>query len=119
MVAVAGYGGYKAYDGYAGSERGINSLLTENVEALSGTESSDAISLEFCWEKKGNTGTYTYICDSRTSMYPLPLNPPLTDIYECGSSTYQTKFSSDRGYCYKKNKNLSLTKKQAEFCLLP
>ena len=111
MAAVAGYGGYKAYGGYAGNERGMNPLLTENVEALSDAESSDPISLEYCWEKKGNIGNYVYICDSRTDMNSSIVNPPVTDIYECGSSTYQAKFSSKRGYCYKKNNNLSLTKK--------
>ncbi len=43
MAAVAGYGGYKAYDGYAEGERGLNPLLTENVEALTQNESPDII----------------------------------------------------------------------------
>lgn len=103
MVAVAGYGGYKAYGGYAGSEKKMNPLLTENVEALSGTESSDAISLEFCWEKKGSKGAYRTICDSRTTnMTLLPPTIPSGDIYECSGSTYQGALSAEIGYCYKK-----------------
>lgn len=103
MVAVAGYGGYKAYDGYAGSERGMNPLLTENVEALSESESSNEVTLEYCWEKKGNIGTYRTICDSRTSN--MTLTAPTTawgNIYDCGGSTYQGSFLTKIGYCYKK-----------------
>lgn len=46
MVAVAGYGNYRAYGGFAGNERGMNPLLTKNVEALSGSEYSSTITSE-------------------------------------------------------------------------
>ena len=42
MLAVAGYGGYKAYAKYASNEM-TTSLLMQNVEALTQEESTDII----------------------------------------------------------------------------
>lgn len=96
LIAVANYYGFKKH------QNAMEEILSDNIEAVTSTESSDPITIEFCYMSKGNFGNRKPICVKGTTPNGST-GYPTGDIYPCKTSDNGAVFSK-LGYCYKKKK---------------
>lgn len=107
-VTVSSLGTWKAYGVYGNVD---NSLLMENLEALSANSEGDngegkpAI-LEGCKSPGGGTiGTAMYICTSGTTLFYSNCLPPHSTVYPCSTRGIPKidilSSKPNNGYCMK------------------
>lgn len=94
MVAVAGFGGYKSYEGYALSNNS-GMLLADNVEALTSTgESALTFTVTFCSKKKGGKFC-TMKRGKRDWVWPVEVKIGTTNLSDKCSDCPQDEYGYD------------------------
>lgn len=94
LVAVAGYGSYKAYKGYVESS---NWLLLENVEAMSEIETVYKLEIKQCWKEEHELNYLRrYLCGTEEEIFYPDYGPACL----CPTKTVGASINSTPSWCY-------------------
>lgn len=98
MIAIAGYGSYKAYEGYARS-KSQSMLLAENVEAMTEDIEYENYKFEICWntDHKDNYAK-RLLCGTEEQIFV----PNYGKMCLCTTKTGGVSVNPTSSWCYKK-----------------